>query len=219
MTKHEILIAGQESPLQDIAKLLQDVRHQWFLTQTTIPESRRARAVSILAMYYEKVKAAYCDYAFWDMVPLFEYFCLARILPYMTTEAEKKCILTGLERIYYGMFSGEDISVPANLPKTPTLSVDLDTPFVGQDRRVTVIIPALGRAMEEVYSSGSTKLLTLNVRCPFCPPDFDVNSSLGKWKANHCQQYRQSRHQKCLAHCSSSAQIPRRGIIWLHDCF
>ncbi|KAF2395651.1 hypothetical protein EJ06DRAFT_266508 [Trichodelitschia bisporula] len=151
-----------ESPLQDIAKLLQDVRHQWFLTQTSIPEHRRARCVSILAMYCEKVKAAYCEYAFWDIVPLFEFFCLARILPYMTEESEKNCIMNGLERIYDSLFSGGIFPPQQYLAVTPVSRVNLDAPFTTKDRKVTVLVPALGRAMEEVYSSGAIKLLTLN---------------------------------------------------------
>ncbi|KAF2668333.1 hypothetical protein BT63DRAFT_440515 [Microthyrium microscopicum] len=149
-----------ESPLQDIAKLLQDVRHQWFLTQTTVPEDRRPRMVSLLSMYYEKVKAAYCDYALWDLVPLFEFFCLARILPYFTELKEKHCILNGLERIYNDLFGDLD-SKRANELLEPR-HVDLERPYSPHDRKVTVIVPALGPAMETQYASGSVKLLTLN---------------------------------------------------------
>jgi hypothetical protein len=150
-----------ESPLQDIAKLLQDVRHQWFLTQTVVSEERRARMVSLLSMYYEKVKASYCDYAFWDMVPLFEFFCLARILPYMTVEKEKICILNGLERVYNDLFGDNDAKL-ANQLLEPR-HADLQRPYSPNEHNVTVIVPALGPAMEQPYASGSAKLLTLNV--------------------------------------------------------
>jgi hypothetical protein len=145
-----------ESPLQDIAKLLQDARHQWFLTQTNIPEDKHARATSMLTFYYEKIKAAYCEYAIWDVVPLFEFFCLARILPYMTEEKEKVCILNGLERVYKDLFSNSK-------PPSPTNEVDLSLPY-NQDSegKTTVIVPALGAAMEAAYPGGQIKLLTLN---------------------------------------------------------
>lgn len=149
-----------ESPLQDIAKLLQDARHQWFLTQTNIPEDRHARATSMLTFYYEKIKAAYCDYAIWDLVPLFEFFCLARILPYMTEPKEKICILNGLARVYADLFS-------SSTPPSPTNELDLSLPYntVAEDK-TTVIVPALGPAMEALYPGGQIKLLTLNVRSP-----------------------------------------------------
>lgn len=157
-----------ESPIQDIAKLLQDVRHQWFLTQTVVSEERRARMVSLLSMYYEKVKAAYCDYAFWDMVPLFEFFCLARILPYMTEDKEKVCVLNGLARIHNDLFGDSEAKL-ANQLLEPR-HADLGRPYSPNEHRVTVIVPALGPAMEQPYASGSAKLLTLNVR--FMKHDF-----------------------------------------------
>ena len=145
-----------ESPLQDIAKLLQDARHQWFLTQTNIPEDKHARATSMLTFYYEKIKAAYNEYAIWDVVPLFEFFCLARILPYMTEEKEKLCILNGLERVYKDLFS-------SSTPPSPTNEVDLSLPYSADDEgKTTVIVPALGDAMEAAYPGGQIKLLTLN---------------------------------------------------------
>src|SRR5580700_4840919 len=89
----------QESPLQDLAKLFQDCRHQWFLTQVDIPQGRRARATATLAFFYNRIYSAFEYYTFWEALPLFDFFCLARILPYMTLTKEKQCILNGLQRI------------------------------------------------------------------------------------------------------------------------
>jgi hypothetical protein len=151
--------------LQDIAKLLQDVRHQWFLTQTNISEDKHVRAASVLASYHEQVKAAYCDYAFWDLVPLFEFFCLARILPYMTELSEKNCVLAGLGRVYADLFADSPSLLSAGQSiDVHVASIDLSQPYHPPARgTTTVIVPALGPAMEAPYPGGQIKLLTLNV--------------------------------------------------------
>ncbi|KAF2839220.1 hypothetical protein M501DRAFT_992192 [Patellaria atrata CBS 101060] len=133
-----------ESPLQDIAKLLQDVRHHWFFTVAQISPDQLARGVTFLALFHEKIIIAYQKYSFWDVLPLFEFFCVARILPYMTTIEEKRCLMAGLQRV---------------VKKSP---VDLDRPYHETGSGITVILPALGPDMDEVYPDGAVKLLTTN---------------------------------------------------------
>ena len=117
----------------------------------------------MLALYHEKIKAAYSDYAFWDIVPLFEYFCLARILPYMTEESEKTCVLNGLQRVYVDLF-GHDLPETSEVLDVHANPTDLSLPYDEEvDGKVTVIVPALGPAMEAPYPGGQVKLLTLNV--------------------------------------------------------
>lgn len=155
----------QESPLQDIAKLLQDVRHYWYLTQVPVPVNQRGRAVAVLGYFHERLRAAYVDYAFWDVIPLFEFFCLARILPYMSEESEKRCVLSGMARVHDSLFSS-----PASSPTGPeaiTVPADLDESYDMTSKTVTVIVPALGQDMEAMFPSGEVKLLTVNVSSRF----------------------------------------------------
>lgn len=115
----------------------------------------------MLEFYHEKIKSAYYDYAFWDVVPLFEYFCLARILPYLTTTREKECVLNGLKRIYKGLSEEPDLPCDGDTIKSP---VDLSQPYFEIASGTTVIVPALGPDMENAYPAGQIKLLALNVR-------------------------------------------------------
>ncbi|GAM87620.1 hypothetical protein ANO11243_056470 [Dothideomycetidae sp. 11243] len=145
-----------ETPLQDIAKLLQDCRHLWFLTQVSVTLKERARVVTMLDSFHDKIMNAYYDYEIWEVLPLFEFFCLARILPYMTTEQEKVCILTGMTRICNDLGNtGPDMcDSPYFLPVSPTFS---------GDEKVTVIVPAMGAEMAQTHpATGQTKLLSLD---------------------------------------------------------
>ncbi|KAJ3190870.1 hypothetical protein HK101_008288 [Irineochytrium annulatum] len=160
-----------ESPLQDLAKLLQDCRHLWFFTQVDVPEDKRARAVATLAFFYDRIDHAYESYSFWDAVPLFEYFCLARILPYMTIEKEKKCILQGLTRIVDGLKKADTTAAAGAVPPGVLERGDSGVAVVGQQQQpaghvaeetTTVIVPAVGPDMATVYPDGKIKLLTLN---------------------------------------------------------
>jgi hypothetical protein len=110
--------------------------------------------VSLHSMYHERIKAAYSNYSFWEALPLFEFFCLARILPYMTNEREKECILNGLDRIFNEVMRPKSIAL-----------YNGGSDF-GDQQSVTVIVPCLGSAMEEKYQSGCAKLLALNVSFP-----------------------------------------------------
>jgi hypothetical protein len=124
----------------------------------------------VLGFYHGKIQSAYYDYAFWDIVPLFEFFCLARILPYMTTIPEKECVLGGLKRIYADLF--EQAETPSFHLDITTTPVDLNQPYTEVITGTTVIVPALGPDMEKTYPAGQLKLLTLNVRnimCTFKP--------------------------------------------------
>lgn len=154
---------SQESPLQDIAKLLQDCRHHWFLTQIHIPDKGLARAVTTLGVFDNRIYDAYYKYAFWDAVPLFEFFCLARILPYITTTIEKQCVLAGMQRIYEG-HATYNTKNEEDLPSMSgsTSSMGAENVFE-TDKRTTVIVPALGSDMGEFYTDGQIKLLALNV--------------------------------------------------------
>lgn len=146
--------------MQDLAKLLQDVRHQWFFTQVEIPDGKEARAVATLAFFYDKIRSDYEFYEFWEALALFEFMCLARILPYMTNDREKHCILHGLQRI------GEDLK-SLNTPLVESSSDSYDSEPENFDAipndKTTVIVPALGPDLAQVFFDGQTKLLTVNV--------------------------------------------------------
>ena len=155
---------GQESPLQDIAKLLQDCRHQWFLSQIEIPQEKRARAVTTLEFYHHQVRAAYYDYAFWDVLPLFEFFCLARILPYMTNMREKQCVVEGLRRVFGDVDISRGPSDSFMVQSSDEINTDVNRTYEPSTERVSVVVPALGPDMGRVYADGQIKLLAVNVR-------------------------------------------------------
>jgi hypothetical protein len=134
------------------------------LTQIHVPDKGLARSVTTLGVFYDRIYSAYYRYAFWDVVPLFEFFCLARILPYMTTLVEKQCIMAGLQRI------SEDIALLSEKIEEDELTLigslssnEGANIFEEKDRKTTVIIPALGPDMGELYADGQIKLLALNV--------------------------------------------------------
>ena len=89
--------------------------------------------------------------------------CLARILPYMTNDREKHCILRGLQRI------GEDLEslLSQNTPLVESSSDSYDSEpeslDAKRDDKTTVIIPALGSDLAQVFFDGQIKLLTVNV--------------------------------------------------------
>lgn len=155
-----------ESPLQDIAKLLQDCRHQWFFTQVDIPEWKQARAVATLSFFHERLCLDYESYAFWEAVPLFEFMCLARILPYMTNRREKECIMRGLQRV------ADDVRALAlqsnELANNSIVGFDNTSESIEPpaEEQVTIIVPAMGPDSAQMFPDGQIKLLTLNV-CPF----------------------------------------------------
>ena len=142
-----------ESPLQDIAKLLQDCRHQWFFTQTEISAKDTARVATTLESFNTRICSAYYNYKFWEAVPLFEFFTLARILPYMTQENEKQCIINGLCRIIEDLYQ-------TRYPKVSS-SNNGERKMEGSS---TVIVPALGCDMGRLYRDGEVKLLAKKVR-------------------------------------------------------
>ncbi|MCJ1371088.1 hypothetical protein MMC20_002303 [Loxospora ochrophaea] len=148
---NEVVFALQESPLQDIAKLLQDCRHQWFFTQVDIPEKDLPRVVASLESFNKRIASSYFKYSFWEALPLFEFFTLARILPYMTQTIEKQCILNGLRRLIQGLDEKtSDITQLADI---------VDDDVLGT---TTVIIPALGNDMGNLYTDSQIKLLAMN---------------------------------------------------------
>lgn len=145
--------------------MLQDVRHQWFFTQVEIPDGKEARAVATLAFFYYKIRSDYEFYEFWEALPLFEFMCLARILPYMTNDREKHCIFHGLQRI------SEDLKSLSsqNSLYLESSSDGYDSEPESLDRepndKTTVIVPALGPDLAHVFFDGQIKLLTTNVSC------------------------------------------------------
>jgi hypothetical protein len=134
------------------------------LTQIHVPDKGLARSVTTLGVFYDRIYSAYYRYAFWDVVPLFEFFCLARILPYMTTSVEKQCIMEGLQKI------SEDIALLSEKVEEDELTLigslssnEGENIFDEKARKTTVIVPALGPDMGELYADGQIKLLALNV--------------------------------------------------------
>ncbi|PNS13754.1 DNA polymerase epsilon subunit B [Sphaceloma murrayae] len=135
-----------ESPLQDIAKLLQDCRHLWFLTQNDVHAEHCARIVTTLDLFYTRIRAAYCDYEMWELVPLFEFFCLARVLPYITNQHEKDCVLAGLSTVL------KDLRCDSPQYQVCHTIADETEWIHGVDNKsVTMIIPAMGSQMAQRY--------------------------------------------------------------------
>lgn len=99
-------------------------------------------------------------------MPLFEFFCLARILPYMTTTIEKSCIIAGLQRI------AEEIGLPytkidpIQSPSSEGSLSDEGENILENEKMTTVIVPALGADMTDIYADGQIKLLAVNVQSP-----------------------------------------------------
>ncbi len=146
--------------------MLQDCRHHWFLTQTEIPDKGLARVVTTLGAFYDRIYTAYYKYAFWDAVPLFEFFCLARILPYMTTASEKQCVVAGLQRICDDLALSSGKVEEEEGTMSESLSSEERDNIFEEEIKTTVIVPALGPDMGEFYPEGQIKLLALNVRVP-----------------------------------------------------
>ena len=119
--------------------------------------------MATLAFFYEKIRSDYEFYEFWEALALFEFMCLARILPYMTNDREKHCILHGLQRI------SEDLQSvsPQNelLVESSSDSYDSEPESLDAepDDKTTVIVPALGPDLAQVFFDGQIKLLTINV--------------------------------------------------------
>ena len=152
-----------ESPLQDIAKLLQDCRYQWFFTQVVIPDEQRARAVATLSFFHERICLDYEAYAFWEAMPLFEFVCLARILPYMTNVNEKQCIMRGLQGVVEKLRNAALESSWSTESLTPDRGMNIDHDLPGHEL-VTVIVPAMGSDSWQIFPDGRVKPLTINVR-------------------------------------------------------
>lgn len=153
----------KESPLQDLAKLLQDVRHQWFFTQVEIPDGKEARAVATLAFFYDKIRSDYEFYEFWEALALFEFMCLARILPYMTNDREKHCILHGLQRIDEDLKSSSFQNTLSVESSSDSYDSEPESPQPKPNDKTTVIVPALGSDLAQVFCDGQIKLMTVNV--------------------------------------------------------
>lgn len=150
--------------MQDLAKLLQDVRHQWFFTQVEIPDGKEARAVATLAFFYDKIRSDYEFYEFWEALALFEFMCLARILPYMTNDREKHCILHGLQRISEDLQSLSSQNTQSMESSSDSFDSEPESFDAIPNDKITVIVPALGPDLTQIFCDGQIKLLTVNVR-------------------------------------------------------
>jgi hypothetical protein len=81
----------------------------------------------------------------------------------MTTSVEKQCIITGLQKICDNITitpansEGDDMAISGSL-----LSNEGRNTFEN-DSKTTVIVPASGPDMSELYADGQIKLLALNV--------------------------------------------------------
>ena len=119
--------------------------------------------MATLAFFYDKIRFDYEFYEFWEAMALFEFMCLARILPYMTNDREKHCILHGLQRI------SEDLRIllSQDMLSEESFSDSSDSepvsPNVKLNDKTTVIVPALGSDLAQVFFDGQIKLLTVNV--------------------------------------------------------
>jgi len=111
--------------------------------------------VTTLENFNKRIASAYFKYAFWEAVPLFEFFTLARILPYMTSDKEKQCILSGLRRVVQSLDQ-----------KTSDSTQHEDDVNRQAEGTTTVIIPALGNDMGKLYTDSQVKLLAMNVNLP-----------------------------------------------------
>jgi hypothetical protein len=160
-------------------------------------------------MFHEKIREGYSQYAFWEAVPLFEFFCLARILPYMTLHREKDCIIKGLARIYSDLYS------LGWSPTSPTFGLDSGSPQSDPESleyKVTVIVPALGAAMDKVYASGAPKLLALNVSDSVLQQK--MLTCAEQRLPDNCQQHSQSQSLPGFPHHCRCPQSPGHQAMW-----
>ena len=110
------------------------------------------RVATALECFNTRILSAYYNYKFWEAVPLFEFFTLARILPYMTQLNEKRCIMNGLTGIMRVLGQSHSDRISSH--------VDGECKAEGA---TTVIVPALGDDMGDVYYDGQIKLLANKV--------------------------------------------------------
>ena len=89
--------------------------------------------------------------------------CLARILPYMTNDREKHCILHGLQRIGKDLESLSSQNTPLVESSSDSYDSEPESLDAKRDDKTTVIVPALGSDLAQVFFDGQIKLLTVNV--------------------------------------------------------
>ena len=119
--------------------------------------------MATLAFFYDKIRSDYEFYEFWEALALFEFMCLARILPYMTNDREKHCILHGLRRISEDLKSSSSQNTLPVDSSSDSFDSEPASPHDKPDDRTTVIVPALGLDLVQVFCDGQIKLLTVNV--------------------------------------------------------
>jgi hypothetical protein len=79
----------------------------------------------------------------------------------MTTSVEKQCIMAGLRRICEDLNSAKVIQ--EDLTKSQSSLSSEGENIFEDDTKTTVIVPALGHDMGQLYTDGQIKLLALNV--------------------------------------------------------
>ena len=119
--------------------------------------------MATLAFFYDKIRSDYEFYEFWEAVALFEFMCLARILPYMTHDREKRCILHGLQRISEDLRSLSPYASPSVESSSDSYDSEPESLDRASNDKTTVIVPALGSDLAQVFFDGQIKLLTVNV--------------------------------------------------------
>lgn len=198
MAVFDFLDCFVESPLQDIAKLFQDIRHYWFFTQKNVKSNCIARVLNVFCLVESAVAAAFSDEKWWPLVDLFDLFCLARVLPYVTEVAEKECLLEAIRKwsaSSTGELASRNMSTPSLTPpsssSTPSSSIPpsptslsfiegiqgpqaiivKNTEYLPPKKRsqVTLIVTALGEECGEVYPDGNPKIFTIHVSASYHP--------------------------------------------------
>ena len=119
--------------------------------------------MATLAFFYDRIRSDYEFYEFWEALALFEFMCLARILPYMTNEREKHCILHGLQRICEDLRSLSPEHALLSGSYSDSYDSEPESLDAESDDKTTVIVPALGQDLSQVFLEGQIKLLTVNV--------------------------------------------------------
>ena len=89
--------------------------------------------------------------------------CLARILPYMTNEKEKHCILHGLQTIIDDLKSSSPEHTLSAESSSDSYDSEPESLDIKACDKTTVIVPALGPDLSQDFFDGQVKLFTVNV--------------------------------------------------------
>lgn len=81
----------------------------------------------------------------------------------MTNDREKQCILHGLRRIGEDLKSSDLQNTLSVESSSDSYESEPESPQAKPNDKTTVIVPALGSDLAQVFSDGQIKLLTVNV--------------------------------------------------------